>query len=257
MKLELLLDEIQPATVTDQKDCDVSGVVCDSRQVKPGALFVAVRGEKQDGSIFVDDAIDRGAAAVVSDQDVNTARKTCFVRVADARLALAQLSAAFHGKPSGKLDVVGITGTNGKTTTAWMTRDILKANNMRPGLIGTVEYEIGARTIPANRTTPEAPVLQSYMAQMVTAGCRSVVMEVSSHSLAQKRVAGIDFDVGVFTNLTREHLDYHKTMEDYFNVKSLLFSGLGGGSKKATVAVINIDDQWGQRLLARNGLKSE
>lgn len=257
MKLEALLSGLGSFPVSDGRDCEISGVVCDSRQVRPGHIFVAIPGNKQDGSRFVDDAIERGAAAVVSEQDPGSSRRTCFVKVADARLALAELSATFHGRPADRLEVVGVTGTNGKTTTTWIIRDILQAAGRRPGLLGTVEYVIGDRTIPAARTTPEAPLLQSYLAQMVHAECKSAVMEVSSHSLVQKRVAGIDFDVGVFTNLTRDHLDYHKTLENYFEAKALLFSGLGTGKKKETVSVINIDDPWGQRLVQRNGFKSE
>jgi UDP-N-acetylmuramoyl-L-alanyl-D-glutamate--2,6-diaminopimelate ligase len=257
VRLETLLNEVQTAEVTERKDCEITAVVCDSRQVKPGSLFVAVQGEKQDGRQFIDDAIERGAAVVVSDQDIKIQRKACLVRVADARLSLAQLAHAFNGRPSDKLDMVGITGTNGKTTTAWMIRDILNAAGRRPGLVGTIEYEIGSRAIPAGRTTPEAPVLQSYLAQMVNAECDSVVMEVSSHSLVQKRVACIDYDVGVFTNLTHDHLDYHKTMESYFEAKSILFQSLGRGRKKDTVAVINTDDPWGQQLIQRNGTKAE
>lgn len=257
MKLEALLNEIQPVEVADRRDCEVAGVVCDSRQVKPGCVFVALQGTKEDGHKYVEDAIERGAAAIVSEQPLKMQRKVCVARVEDARMALAQLSHAFNGRPSEKLEVVGITGTNGKTTTSWMIRDILKADGRRPGLIGTVEYEIGSRAIPASRTTPEAPALQGYLAQMVNAQCKSVVMEVSSHSLIQKRVACIDYDIGIFTNLTRDHLDYHQTMEKYFEAKSLLFSGLGTGRKKDAVAVVNADDPWGQKIIQRNGLKAE
>jgi UDP-N-acetylmuramoyl-L-alanyl-D-glutamate--2,6-diaminopimelate ligase len=170
------------------------------------------------------------------------------IRVSDARKALSQLSCIFNGNPSGKLKIAGVTGTNGKTTTAYMIRNMLRDHGSSPGLISTVEYEIGTRVIPARRTTPEAPLLQSMLAQMVTSGCKSAVMEVSSHALDQKRVFGIDYDVAVFTNLTRDHLDYHKTMENYFEAKSLLFLELGKLEKRAT-AVINADDPWGQKLI--------
>ena len=247
MKLEVLAKDIQPISVAGPRDPEILGVVCDSRHVRPGYLFVAVPGAKQDGGLFVEDAIERGAVAVVSENDAKFRKDVSHMRVADARLALARLACVMNGEPTDQLQMVGVTGTNGKTTTAYMIRDILSADGRNPGLIGTVEYVVGARTIPASRTTPDAPTIQALLAQMVAAGCRSAVMEVSSHALAQRRTAGIDYDVGIFTNLSRDHLDYHKTFEDYFEAKSLLFKGLGKGRKHA-VAVVNIDDPWGQKL---------
>jgi len=247
MRLEFLARNIQPISVAGPRDPEILGVVCDSRHVRPGYLFVAVPGAKQDGGLFVEDAVERGAAAVVAENDIKVRKDVSYLRVADAHLALARLACAINGEPTDQLQMVGITGTNGKTTTAYMIRDILRADGRNPGLIGTVEYLIGARAIPASRTTPDAPTLQAMFAQMVTAACRSAVMEVSSHALVQNRMAGIDYDVGIFTNLTRDHLDYHKTVENYFEAKALLFKGLGKGRKHA-VAVVNIDDPWGQKL---------
>ena len=222
------------------------------RSVRPDHLFVALRGTREDGAKYVEDAIRRGAVAIVSEHNDWARRDITHIRVEDARRAVAEIACAFHDHPSAQLEMIGVTGTNGKTTTTFMIRDILRAAGRNPGMIGTVMYEMGARCIPANRTTPEAPDLQSMLAQMVAAGCSSAVMEVSSHALEQKRVWGIDFDVGVFTNLTRDHLDYHVTMERYFGAKTLLFRGLGQMEKRAA-AVINLDDAWGQQLANTGG----
>ncbi|MBN1268680.1 MAG: UDP-N-acetylmuramoyl-L-alanyl-D-glutamate--2,6-diaminopimelate ligase, partial [Kiritimatiellae bacterium] len=216
MRLESLTRIIQTLTVSGPDNPDIKGISYDSRQVRPGHLFVALHGKRHEGIQFIDEAIQRGAVAVVSELETWPRRDVCHVRVEDARRALAEIACAFSGEPSSRLEVIGITGTNGKTTSAFMCRAILQAAGRTPGLIGTVRYEIGERLIPAGRTTPEAPELQAMMDQMLQAGCQSVVMEVSSHALDQKRVWGIDFDVGVFTNLTQDHLDYHETMENYF-----------------------------------------
>ena len=256
MKIETLVREIQPSAVVGPQDPDVLGVVCDSRQITKGCVFVAIPGNKQDGWSFVDDAVERGAVAIVSEHDGSARRDICQIRVSDARKALAELSCAFHDNPSRKLKIAGITGTNGKTTTAYMIRNAMRAASWKPGLLGTIEYEIGERVIPAARTTPEAPALQSMLAQMVNSGCKSAVMEVSSHALNQKRTLGIDYDAAVFTNLTRDHLDYHETFEKYFEAKSLLFKGLGNGNKHAS-AVVNSDDPWGQKLNKMADLKAD
>ena len=265
MKLSVLLEELEPGMLLPgDLDRDITGIACDSRQVKPGFLFAAVPGRKLDGSDFIEDAIGRGAVAAVSrheDADrkgpaVRMERGVPTVLVSDVSSALGRLAAAFHGHPARNLQIVGITGTNGKTTTAYIVRDILRAAGREPGIITTIEYEIAGRTIPAVRTTPDAPTLQSLLAEMVSTGCRSVAMEVSSHALVQKRTAGIDYDVAVFTNLTRDHLDYHGTMESYFEAKMLLFKGLGRGSRK-TCAVVNLDDPWGRRLAGMDGLEAE
>ncbi len=252
MRIETILQVIQPMTVKGPRQADIRGIACDSRQVRPDYLFVALRGTREDGAKYVEDAIQRGAVAIVSEHNDWARRDITHIRVEDARRAVAEIACAFHDHPSARLEMVGVTGTNGKTTTTFMIRDILRAAGRKPGLIGTVMYEMGARCIPANRTTPEAPDLQSMLAQMLTAGCSSAVMEVSSHALEQKRVWGIDFDVGVFTNLTRDHLDYHVTMERYFGAKTLLFRGLGQMEKRAA-AVINLDDAWGQQLANTGG----
>ena len=248
MDLSQLLKEIDPVAVQGSEDRDVLGMTCDSRQVRDGYVFVAVSGEQQDGWDFVHDAMERGASAIVSERSQVAGAESCFVHVTDARTAEARLAAAFNGCPADHLRMVGITGTNGKTTCAYMARDILRASGFNPGLITTVVYEMGERTIPASRTTPDAPTLQSLLGNMVASDCDSVVMEVSSHALVQNRTYGIDYDVAVFTNLTRDHLDYHHTMDAYFEAKRKLFTSLGHGSKKAS-AVLNIDNEWGRKLV--------
>ena len=252
MRLEYISKIIQPVTIRGPQTCEIEGIAYDSRLVKPGFLFVALHGHTREGADYIADAIQRGAVAVVSERDEWTRRDLTFVCVEDARRALAEIACAFYGEPSSRLQVIGVTGTNGKSTTTFMARDILKAAGRAPGLIGTIRYEIGERIIPASRTTPEAPDIQLMLDQMFRAGCRSAVMEVSSHGLDQKRVWGTDFDVGVFTNLTQDHLDYHGTMDQYFVAKTLLFRGLGQMEKQAA-AVINIDDPWGMELVNING----
>ena len=254
MKLGKLIEEIEHDATTGPRDCEVLGIVCDSRQVRPGYLFAAIPGRNQDGWSFIDDAIQRGAIAILSEHDGKIGRDVSHIRVTEARRAIAELACVFAGKPSDQLQIIGITGTNGKTTTAYMLRDILRATDQRPGLLSTVEYEIGARVIPATQTTPDAPILQSMLAQMVNAGCKSAVIEISSHALDQQRTAGIEYEVAVFTNLTHEHLDYHETMERYFEAKSRLFLELGKQEKRAA-AVINTDDEWGLRLSQSSDLQ--
>ncbi|MDD4873287.1 MAG: UDP-N-acetylmuramoyl-L-alanyl-D-glutamate--2,6-diaminopimelate ligase [Kiritimatiellae bacterium] len=256
MKLDTLLKDVDCLSVNGRRDRDISGIVCDSRQVRPGYIFVAIPGVEKDGWIFIKDAIERGAVAIVSEHDELIGRDVCHVCVRDARKVIADLSCIFHNRPSDHLQVIGITGTNGKTTTAYMINNVLHVAGHIPGLLTTVEYRIGERTIPASRTTPDAPLLQSMLAQIAGAGCKSVVMEVSSHALIQKRSEGIDYDIAVFTNLTRDHLDYHRTMEQYFEAKMLLFAGLGRGRKHAK-AVINIDDTWGQKISVMDDIRAE
>ena len=252
MRIEAILQVVPAVTVRGDRARDVQGIAYDSRQVRPGYLFVALKGTRHDGAEFVDEAIRRGAVAVVSEAGGVRRRGITQIRVENARRALAEIARAFYRHPSGRLTTLGVTGTNGKTTTTYMIRDILRSVGRRPGLIGTVGYEIGARRIPASRTTPEAPDVQSLLDQMLQHGCDSAVLEVSSHALAQERVWGVDFDVGVFTNLTRDHLDYHGTMEGYFAAKARLFQELGRGGKRAT-AVVNMDDEWGGRFIALVG----
>ena len=249
MQIKKLIEVLSGAEVDGPVDRDVIAIHYDSRRVTPESLFVALPGLKTDGHKFIEHAVKRGAAAVLVEKPVTAIRRATVIRVPDAREAMARLAAQFHGHPDRRMKVIGITGTNGKTTTAFMVQHILKEAGIKTGLIGTVRYEIGERVIPASRTTPEAVELHEMMAQMVRQNCGAVVMEVSSHSLDQKRVLGIDFDVVVFTNLTQDHLDYHKTMDNYFDAKSILFKSLSSNGKIG-MAVINVDDPRGRELVA-------
>src|SRR6201993_4911437 len=225
-------------------NANVTGLAYDSRQVKPGYVFLAMRGETSDGSRFIDRAIAAGAAAIVTDSAVEQPRPgIAWARVARGRRALARLSANFYKKPAERLAITGITGTNGKSTTAFLIESILTAAGRKSALIGTVEYHVAGKTLPAPHTTPEALELNRILNQALGQGATEVVMEVSSHALEQQRVYGIPFDVAVFTNLTRDHLDYHHTMEDYFFSKQILFEGCGTEPPRA--AVINLDDEYG------------
>ena len=226
---------------------DVSGVEYDSRRVTPGYIFVAMRGETSDGNRFIDQAVANGAVAVVTDSSSEKPRESVAWAVAPhGRRALARLSANFYKKPAERIAITGITGTNGKSTTAFLLESILTAAERKSALIGTIEYHIAGKVLPAPHTTPEALDLARILNSAVGQGATDAVMEVSSHALAQERVFGVPFDVAVFTNLTRDHLDYHKTMEEYFASKRILFQGCGTDPPRA--AVTNIDDEQGAKL---------
>jgi UDP-N-acetylmuramoyl-L-alanyl-D-glutamate--2,6-diaminopimelate ligase len=228
----------------------LSGVAYDSRRVTPGSVFVALRGQHADGSAFAAQAIERGAAAVISEASAPAASTVPWVQVTDARLALAHLAVAFHGDPSRRMQVVGITGTNGKTTTSYLLASIFEAAGIRCGLLGTVAYRIGDVVREATRTTPEAPDVQALLAEMVNAGCAACVMEVSSHALALHRVDGMTFAAAIFTNLTRDHLDFHANMEDYFQAKRRLFQLL----PRDRPAIVNADDPRAASLVDTAGV---
>jgi len=233
--------------VPDDRRLDVRcrGVTHDSRRAGPGWVFVALRGLKADGAVFAPQAIAAGATVVVAERAPDDAPRAPWIVVGDARLALARLAAEFFDHPSRKMRVVGITGTNGKTTTSYLVGAIFEAADIRCGVLGTVMYRIGAREFPAERTTPEAPELQGFMHDMVTAGCGACAMEVSSHALALRRADGIHFAAGVFTNLTRDHLDFHADMEGYFAAKRRLFELLPGDAP----AAVNLDDPRGAAIV--------
>src|SRR2546425_286420 len=247
MQLKHLVDELSAVKVEGPLDREIAGISYDSRRVTQGMVVVAIRGQKTDGHEFISTAIDRGATAVICEKNGLVSQRATKIKVADAREALARAAAAYYQHPSKKLRVIGVTGTNGKTTVAFMVKQIMEAAGVNCGLIGTVRYEIGERVIPAQRTTPEALEIQQMMAQMLRADCQACVMEVSSHALEQKRVCCVEFDAAVFTNLTQDHLDYHGTMENYSAAKKRLFASLEQGTKKAG-AIVNIDDTFGARL---------
>jgi UDP-N-acetylmuramoyl-L-alanyl-D-glutamate--2,6-diaminopimelate ligase len=233
-------------------DRAVSAVAYDSRSVTAGALFVALKGQHADGAVFARQAIERGAIAVVSEQPPPPDVAVPWTTVADARLALALLASAFYGDPSREMRVVGITGTNGKTTTAYLIASIFEAAGVRCGILGTVAYRVGpgANDVrEAARTTPEAPDVQAMLREMVTRGCGACAMEVSSHALSLRRVEGMTFAAAVFTNLTRDHLDFHADMEDYFRAKRRLFEMLPAG----VPSLLNADDPRGPSLADAGG----
>lgn len=247
MQLKQLIAQLDTLKAEGSLEREIAGLAYDSRRITPGMVFVALPGQHVDGHEFIQSAVDRGAVAVICEKNGFVQQRAAKIKVADARLALAQAAIAYHQNPAAQLKMIAVTGTNGKTTVAFLIKQLLEANGLKTGLLGTIRYEIGERVIPAHRTTPESLELQQMLAQMVRANCRACVMEVSSHALEQKRVYGIGFDVMVFTNLTQDHLDYHGTMEAYFEAKRRLFVGWPRQGKRPT-AVINLDDSFGQRL---------
>ena len=248
MKLAALLGAIEPlmrqgSSSGSTPDVEVRILQYDSRRVEPGDVFIALKGQKTAGADFAADAIARGAVAVVAEQPAISS-PVPWIEVPDARSAMALLAAEFYGRPSHAMRVVGITGTNGKTTTAYLLRAVFEAAGVKCGLLGTVTYSVGDEELPASRTTPEAPDVQRMFRRMVDSGCGACVMEVSSHALALRRVDETRFAAGVFTNLTRDHLDYHGDMESYFAAKRRLFEMLPPNA----AAVLNMDDPRGELL---------
>src|SRR5579864_5116036 len=228
---------------------EVTGVEYDSRRVKPGSLFVAMRGEAADGNRFIDQAIRAGAVAVVTDSAAEQPREgVAWAVVPHGRRALARISENFYRRPAERIAITGITGTNGKSTTGFLIESILTAAGRKSALIGTIEYHVAGQVLPAPHTTPEALELNRMFNAAIGRGATDAVIEVSSHALAQERVYGVPFDVAVFTNLTRDHLDYHKTMDEYFAAKRVLFEGCGTDAPRA--AVTNLDDEYGAKLAA-------
>ncbi len=241
MKLQELLEGLEILSANVNLETEIAQVCYDSRQVKPGDLFVALSGYTVDGHRFIPQAIASGAAAVLC-QVLPENGETPYVQVADSRRALAVTGANFFGRPADTMTMVGMTGTNGKTTSTYLLKAILEARGEKVGLIGTNQNMIGEEVLPTERTTPESFELQKLFARMRDAGCAYVVMEVSSHALFLDRVYGVSYEVGVFTNLTQDHLDFHKTMEDYCDAKALLFQNCKTG-------VVNAGDPWTPRLL--------
>lgn len=259
MKLDELARLLNAKAVAGRLEGEVRDVTHDSRACAPGSVFVAVRGEKVDGHRFIPQAIGSGAVAIVSEQSAAASgdrnggstndilARAAWIEVTDAREALASAAAAVHGHPSERLKLVGITGTNGKTTTAHLIDSIIRVAEGTSAMFGTINHRIGDREETARNTTPEAADIQRMLAEAVTAGCQSAVMEISSHAIELRRAQGLKLAVAVFTNLTRDHLDYHKTMESYFAAKKKLFDGSLGSAPRASI--INLDDEHGRSLL--------
>ncbi|HSP35909.1 MAG TPA: UDP-N-acetylmuramoyl-L-alanyl-D-glutamate--2,6-diaminopimelate ligase, partial [Thermoanaerobaculia bacterium] len=257
MKLSELLRGVDLVSPSGGTDIDVTSVSADSRLVRKGGLFVAIAGFQQDGTKFIGQAIEKGAVAVCSgalqraDGGLKAAATQVYVR--DARAALAVIAANFYGRAADKLSLVGVTGTSGKTTTARMIESIFDASGEPVGLIGTIEYRAADERLVADRTTPDAIVLHEWFRKMAEAGVHHAVMEVSSHALALKRTYGIHFAAAVFTNLSRDHFDFHKDFEDYYRAKRILFDQIDRAKR---TAVVNADDEFGRRLIGELGRDS-
>lgn len=248
-RLGELVRGLETVDVSGSNDADIKGISYDSRQVRLGFLFVCIRGFKDDGHRYIPEALHRGAAGLVVEEDPSPAPPVAvpIIRVSDARKALATLSDRFYDHPSGRLVLIGVTGTQGKTTTTYLTDAILRAAGFRTGLIGTVVKRVGTREERSPLTTPESLDLQRLLNESVRTGTTHVVMEVSSHALALNRVTGCDFDIGVFTNLTSDHLDLHGTTQRYLEAKAALFAQLGSDSQKC--AIVNLDDAHSGQIL--------
>jgi UDP-N-acetylmuramoyl-L-alanyl-D-glutamate--2,6-diaminopimelate ligase len=248
VRLVRLLRGVEGKMAAAHSDLEVQEIAYDSRKVIPGSLFVAIRGEKTDGNTFVSDAAARGAAAIVSEKPISPLLPPEYpwIQVADARKALAIAAANYFGRPAEVLKLIGVTGTNGKTTTAYLVDSIVRAAGCKVGLLGTIGHRLVEQARPAANTTPESLDLQAFLADVVRAGGTHVVLEASSHALAMDRLWGCPFAIAIFTNLTRDHLDYHKTFEEYFAAKRRLFEGTGANSPG--VGVTNLDDAYGKQL---------
>jgi UDP-N-acetylmuramoyl-L-alanyl-D-glutamate--2,6-diaminopimelate ligase len=249
MEVRALLTGVQVRSGLPARPLHITRVANDSRQVQPGALFFAIHGVATDGNLFAKDAANRGAAAIVSEdpQPASWPIEIPWIQVNEGRKALATAAANFFGRPANALKLVGVTGTNGKTTTASLVDSILRASGAKTGLFGTIAYHTPAGEHPAPNTTPESLDLQGFFAEIRDAGGTFATLEASSHALAMDRLWGCHFAVAVFTNLTRDHIDYHKTFENYFAAKRRLFEGTGAGAPD--ISIINSDDEWGKRLV--------
>lgn len=252
MKLTQLLEHLQYEVIQGNDDIMVTELVNDSRRVCEGSVFVCISGAVSDGHSYIADVAEKKAAAVIVEKDVKLPEGLTVIKVSDTRYALALMSAAYFGYPADRLKVIGITGTKGKTTTTYMVKSILEGVGHKVGLIGTIEVLIGDKSIAANNTTPESYTIQKYFAEMVKAGCDSVVMEVSSQGLMLHRTAGIPFEIGIFTNLGEDHIgpNEHKDFEDYKHCKGLLF-------KQCRLGIANVDDRWFEDVFAGATCKVE
>lgn len=250
MNLRELTTPLSSPMIHGDLNAEITGIAYDSRKVKPGFIFVALRGQTADGHDFIDKAVEAGASAIIAETAGSHTPKVAWIHVPDTRIALALTAAAFYGFPSREMAMTGITGTNGKTTIGFLVHHLLNAAQLRCGLLGTVHYDLGGSIIPATHTTPESLEIQQHLAAMRANGCRAAAMEVSSHALHQHRAYGIPFKAAVFTNLTQDHLDYHGTMENYFEAKGILFDTVAAqGFGKM---IINGDDNWGRKLINRH-----
>ena len=252
MRLEQLLERLEYEVVRGSDKTEVTMLANDSRKVEKGSVFVCISGAVSDGHAYIKEVAEKGASAVIIEKDAETPEGLTVIRVRDTRYALALMSAAYFGYPAEKLKIIGITGTKGKTTTTYMIKSILEGVGHKVGLIGTIEAIIGEKRIPAANTTPESYTIQQYFAQMVKAGCDSVVMEVSSQGLMLHRTAGIPFEIGIFTNLGKDHIgpNEHKDFADYKRCKGLLF-------QQCKIGIANIDDPYFKDVFANASCQIE
>lgn len=255
MYLSDLVKNIRVLKIAGSDQIDINGISYDSRLVEKGNLFVAVKGFKTDGHLYIDHAVESGARAVMVQKDSAVPEGITRVLVENTRVALAQVSADFYGHPSQELKVVGVTGTNGKTTTTHLISSVFRLSGIKTGLVGTIANHIGDRVLDVRHTTPESTDLQKLMREMVDEGVEVAVIEVSSHALSLERVTGCEFDVAVFTNLSQDHLDFHKDMDDYLEAKVRLFKGISGGVKKGPkFVVVNRDDPYADNIISASGV---
>ena len=241
MKLAKLIEGLEYEVLKGNLDVSINSINYDSRKVKDGDMFVCIKGFKSDGHNFIDAAINNGAKVIVCEDEADVKDGITLIKFKDTRKALAKIGAKYYDNPCDKLNIIGVTGTNGKTTTAFMIKNILESCNEKVGLIGTIANYIGDEKLETERTTPESLELQELFRNMVDKDVKYCVMEVSSHSLELDRVYGVDFEVGIFTNLTRDHLDFHKTFENYYKAKYKLFP-------RSKTSIVNIDDKYGVRI---------
>ena len=245
MLLQYLIENLENKTVIGNTNVEINKIEYDSNKIVENDVFVAIKGYKDDGNNYLDEVISKRVRCIVVEQDVDTSKyendNLTIIKVDNARIALATISAVYYDNPGKKINLIGITGTKGKTTTAYMIRDILNASGKKAGMIGTIYNTYGDVKIEATRTSPESLDLQKLLYDMVNAGMKYCVMEVSSHALALDRVYGLKFLIGVFTNLSEEHLDFHKTMDNYLESKAKLFN-------MCDLALINGDDIYAPRL---------
>lgn len=251
MKIKDLLQKIDYISFNGNEESFISGITNYSKEVKDNYIFVALKGEKFDGHDFIDEAIIRGANTIISERKPKLSKNANWLRVRDARTALWKISVLLYENPGSRVKLVGVTGTNGKTTTTHLIEHIFKYSGFQTGLLGTIYCRWGDKIISSQFTTPESPYINRILKEMFEDGVTICVMEVSSHSLAMERVGGLDFKCAVFTNLTHDHLDFHKNMKSYFEAKKKLFDRV---DKREGYGIINIDDQWGKKLSKEIGI---
>lgn len=251
MNLQKLVSQLREKQVIGNPDLEISGVATHSKKVIPGALFICIEGFRVDGHDYINEAIQRGAKAVLISKEIPLLPSLTYIKVPDCRQATPIIANTFYDFPSSKFKLIGITGTNGKTTTAYLIESILNTAGYKPARISTISYKIGESETPSQQTTPEALELQHMFAKSVKHGVTHLVMEVSSHALALHRTSGCNFRTAIFTNITPEHLDFHLTMEDYLTSKIKLFEELS----PSAVAIINLDDEHSQQIISHTQAK--